>query len=403
MANSNWKKFSCSKLKLCLDTVLVCGQSFRWKKNCHDEWLGVMAGFVWRLKQTEDEILYQVYGKPNFTTNCSTKALHIDGSETYRLFEPKSIENVNKPRSENTHEKLSHQGTCINKNTLISSHPATEKTQTENSLTEKHLPSDEYLYTLLNDYFQLDVDIESLYKSWASKDPYFSQVAVNFQGVRMLRQDPLENLISFVCSSNNNISRISTMVENLCIHYGELITRVDDTDYYKFPTLSVLCKDDIETTLRQIGFGYRAKFIAKIAKYMAENKSENWLHSLRDKPYSEAKTELMTLYGVGSKVADCVCLMSLDKTEAVPVDTHVWQITMKHYMTKLQNAKSLTEKLYNEIGDFYRNLWGPYAGWAHSVLFTSDLRQNKRKGQGHADNNAKSIPCKKQKKSLKLK
>ena len=57
------------------------------------------------------------------------------------------------------------------------------------------------------------------------------------------------------------------------------------------------------------------------------------------------------LPGVGAKVADCVCLMSLDKTEAVPVDTHVWQLTTKHYMPHLQKTKSLTTKMYKEIGE----------------------------------------------------
>ena len=60
-------------------------------------------------------------------------------------------------------------------------------------------------------------------------------------------------------------------------------------------------------------------------------------------------------------------LFCLDKTDSIPVDTHVWQIAARDYMPKLNQAKSLTDKLYEEIGDHFRNLWGPYAGWAHSV------------------------------------
>lgn len=70
-----------------------------------------------------------------------------------------------------------------------------------------------------------------------------------------------------------------------------------------------------------------------------------------------------------------MCLMSLDKHEAVPVDTHLWQITTKHYMPHLVKTKSLTAKVYKQIGDHYRDLFGEYAGWAQSVLFAADLKR----------------------------
>lgn len=82
------------------------------------------------------------------------------------------------------------------------------------------------------------------------------------------------------------------------------VFQLDETDYFTFPSISALCKENIETHLRQLGFGYRAKFIARIAREITENKSENWLRSLRDRPYSEAKSELLNLYGVGAKVRE---------------------------------------------------------------------------------------------------
>ena len=85
--------------------------------------------------------------------------------------------------------------------------------------------------------------------------------------------------------------------------------------------------------------------------------------------------ELTGLPGVGAKVADCVCLMSLDQHEAIPVDTHVWQIASRTYLPELSKTKTLTERTYRQIGDFFRDLFGDYAGWAHSVLFTADLRK----------------------------
>ncbi|XP_064649372.1 N-glycosylase/DNA lyase-like isoform X2 [Lineus longissimus] len=103
-----------------------------------------------------------------------------------------------------------------------------------------------------------------------------------------------------------------------------------------------------------------------------------WRGVLVGRVWTLRQTDEEILYqvkGPTNAVADCVCLMSLDKTGAIPVDTHVWQIAMREYMPKLSKAKSLTDTIYKEIGDFFRDLWGDYAGWAHSVLFSADLKK----------------------------
>ena len=88
------------------------------------------------------------------------------------------------------------------------------------------------------------------------------------------------------------------------------------------------------------------------------------------------------------KVADCILLMSLDQPSAIPVDTHMFQIAAQKYLPHLRHRKSVTDKVYEEIGDHFRGLYGPYAGWAHSVLFSADLRhlQNiKSESKGNQD------------------
>uniref|UniRef100_A0A0B6ZDW7 N-glycosylase/DNA lyase n=1 Tax=Arion vulgaris TaxID=1028688 RepID=A0A0B6ZDW7_9EUPU len=460
MAACSWKHFMCTKTQLCIDIVLVAGQSFRWKKNSAGEWLGVMAGLVWRLKQTDDRILYQVYGPDKMLaskiTNQNSLKTSQDGicenvdlkcvpqvceikqevSDIYKSnlelgsrlrikTENSQVEGtesisceINELSSLNSHSRnkdrfkeeitLKQKADGLVKNVTVTvsgrRNPSrvikiksdqmisedeikTEQLQDlSNGITYSSIHEKEELhYSLLYDYFQFSIDLCDLYKYWSSKDSHFQKIGENFQGIRLIRQNPTECLLSFVCSSNNHISRISSMVEKLCTHYGERITSVDGTDYYTFPSLSALCGDDVESHLRELGFGYRAKFIASIAKDITQKKGEGWLESLQEKSYSEAKVELMTLLGVGAKVADCVCLMSLDKHEALPVDTHVWQITLKNYMARLNGAKSLTEKLYNDIGNFYRDLWGPYAGWAQAVLFAANLRHNKERNEGKTD------------------
>ncbi|TPX59910.1 hypothetical protein PhCBS80983_g02136 [Powellomyces hirtus] len=230
---------------------------------------------------------------------------------------------------------------------------------------------------ILKDYFQLEVNLEALYAKW-NQDQNFKKKSGEFAGIRILRQDPLENLFAFICSSNNSISRITMMVNKMSERWGTYIGTVegDSQPYYSFPTLSRLAEDGVESELRNLGFGYRAKYIAQTAKYILQNHDEKWLESLRYVEYAQCREELMKLSGVGPKVADCVCLMSLDKHESIPVDTHVWQIAKRDYkISGLAAAKSMTPKNYLAIGDFFREIFGDYAGWAHSVIFTADLRQ----------------------------
>ncbi len=148
----------------------------------------------------------------------------------------------------------------------------------------------------------------------------------------------------------------------------------------------------MEAHLRELGFGYRAKYLARTAFIVAEEKPPGWLDNLSNNPdiqteddlkdfqeagragYRKAHEELLQLQGVGPKVADCVCLMGLGWDEAVPVDTHVWQIAQKDYNFGKGRHRSLTKAIYDAVGDHFRSLWGKEAGWAHSVLFAADLR-----------------------------
>ncbi|KAF5849568.1 hypothetical protein GGP41_004984 [Bipolaris sorokiniana] len=147
--------------------------------------------------------------------------------------------------------------------------------------------------------------------------------------------------------------------------------------------------------LMKLGFGYRAKYIAKTARIVSEDKGLKWLEDLsnpeypqfgvEEKPagdmleggregYRKAHEELLALHGVGPKVADCVCLFGLGWSESVPVDTHVWQIAQRDYRFGKGKHSSLTAATYVAIGNLFRKLWGKEAGWAHSVLFTADLK-----------------------------
>lgn len=252
--------------------------------------------------------------------------------------------------------------------------------------------------TLLRNYFSLHLDLGSLYEQWSKADANFRKKAPTFAGVRILNQPAWEALVAFICSSNNNISRISQMVHKLCNNYGPLIAHIDDEPYHDFPTPADLTGGGVEAHLRELGFGYRAKYIAETARIVAKEKPDDWLETIRNPEipsflavtkagdgglekksssqatYKEAQEELLSLKGVGPKVSDCVCLMGLGWGQSVPVDTHVWQIAQRDYKFG-KKAKTFNKVMYDAVGDHFRELWGDYAGWAHSVLFTADLRQ----------------------------
>jgi N-glycosylase/DNA lyase len=184
------------------------------------------------------------------------------------------------------------------------------------------------------------------------------------------------------------------MVHKLCTHYGPVVANLDGIAYHDFPPPKALTSSKVEQHLRELGFGYRAKYLHKTAT-MIEERGMAWLDGLRNpespllgeeassagemlpegrEGYRHAHEQLLELQGVGPKVADCVCLFGLGWGEVVPVDTHVWQIAQRDYKFGKGKHSSLTKATYDAIADKFRALWGKEAGWAHSVLFTADLR-----------------------------
>ena len=203
---------------------------------------------------------------------------------------------------------------------------------------------------LLHDYFQLDISCDKLVQEWSKNDKTIAKAASLNTGIRILKQDPFETLVSFLCSTNNNLPRITSMIRKLCSHYGTPLGVYCGREYYQFPDLKDLSVNNVEENLREMGFGYRAKYIANTVQYIIiKTHGHKWLNSLRDTRYEEAWLALQEMPGVGPKVADCVCLMGLGMTEAVPIDTHILQLAVKEYGVKV-NGKSLSRKKYREIG-----------------------------------------------------
>uniref|UniRef100_A0A6U6FTQ8 DNA-(apurinic or apyrimidinic site) lyase n=1 Tax=Odontella aurita TaxID=265563 RepID=A0A6U6FTQ8_9STRA len=238
----------------------------------------------------------------------------------------------------------------------------------------------------LRRYFQLETQLVPLYNLWSESDSRLSKIAAAIPGVRVVRQDPKECLFSFICSSNNNIPRITLMLSRLREKYGvhlmEVPARTLDSGgvlrsgeklkIYSFPTLAALAPaTDID--LRAMGLGYRAKYIAETTKLLNEVGGEDFLFSLRKSNASFVQEELIKFSGIGRKVADCVALFSLDQIEAIPVDVHVEHIARRNYDPTLVEVKSLTPTVYKRVGNIFRRRFSSHAGWAHSLLFVAEL------------------------------
>lgn len=223
-------------------------------------------------------------------------------------------------------------------------------------------------WAILADYFRLDVDLPALYAQWIAAEPHIADAIERFRGLRILRQPPQECFFAFQCAACNTVVKIERSVHQLAQRYGEKLEAVQA--FYAFPTLEALAGAD-ETALRADLWGYRAPRVIQLARTLRE-RPEGWLESLRQREYAEAHAALTALHGVGAKLADCICLFSLDKDDAVPVDTHVRQIATRLFRPDLTN-RSLTPKVYRELAEVYQERFAPWAGWAQQYLFFAEL------------------------------
>jgi len=221
-------------------------------------------------------------------------------------------------------------------------------------------------------YLRLDDDLPSIFAE-ISKDEHIREAIKRFWGLRLVRQEPWECLISYICATYKSIPAIKKMVNTISRCYGEKLN-VDGIDFYTFPkpaTLAQLtCKD-----LQGCGLGFRTERVVETAKRVDSGNLS--LEALTSMDYPEAKRELLVLPGVGHKVADCVLLFSLEKLEAFPIDVWIKRAATNLYAShfdssfikRVSGKGSITQKEYTTIAQFGREYFGNYAGYAQEYLF----------------------------------
>ena len=214
------------------------------------------------------------------------------------------------------------------------------------------------LVPLLQSYLRLDDDIHAIYAD-IGRDPRVAEMVARYSGLRVLRLEPWECLVSFICSANSNIPRIHQNMEKLADSFGDPIT-MDGQVRHAFPTPSQLAEAS-EQELRRLGLGFRAPYVAQATRMVQEGRLD--FDDLVQAPYPEAKARLMECPGIGPKIADCIAVFSLEKLEAFPIDVWVRRALAEWYFP---GQKTPPDRVLLE---WARGHFGRYGGYAQQYLF----------------------------------
>ncbi|MFA6939413.1 MAG: DNA glycosylase [Clostridiaceae bacterium] len=224
--------------------------------------------------------------------------------------------------------------------------------------------NDLYLYnTNKQDFIDIWADYFDLYRDYGEikdnlkKDEILKKAVKYGEGIRILNQEPFEMLISFIISSNNRIPMIKKVIENICESFGGKISYKGKI-YYTFPTIPELSAAE-EEDFRNFKAGFRAKYIKNTIDMLKNSRQD--LDVIKKCSSCEALSHMLSFPGVGLKVADCIMLFSMKKTDSFPVD--VWVKRAMNYFYKTGDIS--LKKIREYAGDKFGNL----AGFAQQYLF----------------------------------
>ncbi len=225
-------------------------------------------------------------------------------------------------------------------------------------------------------FFRLDDNVVKIL-SEISKDSLVGKAVKQFTGLRLLRQDPFQCYISFICSSNSSIRNIKNMLTRLCVKFGNKV-EFENQEFFTFPNAEKLAKATTKDLL-SCGLGFRAKYVRDAVKAVNSGKIE--FEDLRKSNYKISLETLKKVHGIGNKIADCILLFSLDKLESFPIDRWTQRILQKYYpkIFDISGGKSLTEKKYADLHEKIVDYFGVYAGYSQQFLFKLERDLNKKK------------------------
>jgi N-glycosylase/DNA lyase len=214
----------------------------------------------------------------------------------------------------------------------------------------------EYVFPRLASYLRLDDNLAAIQHE-IDVDSRVHRAIESYRGLRLLRQDPWECLVAFICSATSNIPRISRTMEAIADAYGSPITLCGERRY-TFPSPDRL-SDVSESAFRELGMGFRARYLVSAVAIVRRQVD---LMRIREYSYEETYPLLLQFPGVGEKIADCVMLFSLEKLRAFPIDRWMRRAISEWY-------PEVSSCSYRELQEWAFDYFGDYAGYAQMYLF----------------------------------
>ena len=201
---------------------------------------------------------------------------------------------------------------------------------------------------LINSYFDFDKNYTEIKNKLSLLDDILKKAIPAGYGIRLLKQNSWEALVSFIISANNNIPRIKKIIESLCLNFGKEIVYNNKT-YYSFPEADVLSELSVEQ-LDVIKSGFRAKYIIDAAKKVSEGIVN--LNEVYDMDTSVAREYLKQIKGVGNKVADCILLFAYQKYDVFPKDVWIKKVLSDLYGVDEKNFDIFVEEHFGNLAGF---------------------------------------------------
>ncbi|KAH8740790.1 OGG1 like 8-oxoguanine DNA glycosylase involved in DNA repair [Cryptosporidium ryanae] len=429
MIDIKYESLNVPKNELRITNCLPAGQSFSWRKVSKDSFVGVLGHRVFQVKELENDTLYRC-----IHDGCNNDNAEAEFEKTKKK---KKIDSFHPEKTSSNVVFSAFHCCALTPHEHIRHYFNLDYSWENNSKSDDEPENSETSKIKIN-------SLSQAYSFWGKSDPI---ILSSPKGIRLLNIDPIEALFVGVITANNNIQRISTIVQNIRKHFGTYLCDIRDKDittsfvcteddfelikdeknginwssvsddgsdeygdeyngdnnnfyniendslfpnidnqfnkknksskqfqYYTFPTsLQILSNASEEILKEKCGVGYRAKSIILLAKKLSNFSSERkFIEHINSLSYLEASLYLQKFHGIGRKVADFVLLSGFGFTEAVPIDTHMLKYVCKH-LKDFDEKTSLNKTRYVQAGNFFRDKFTLFPGWAQLVLFSSSV------------------------------
>lgn len=211
-------------------------------------------------------------------------------------------------------------------------------------------------FKFISSYLRLDINYKKVLKK-INKDKYIKSAIKKYPNIRLLKQDFEQTLLSFLISSNNNIKSIRKIIREMNKRLGKKI-KVDGHEFYLFPKTEAIANAKLKDLL-ECKLGFRAKYLKATAKYLLKSNLSKKIYSYSEE---EARNSLISLKGVGEKIADCTLVFSLSFDNVTPLDVWAKRVMVDYY--------NLSPKMkYSDMRSWASKYFDGYAAWAAQFLY----------------------------------